>query len=75
MRNITIPRYANLRCAELGHDSFIPNWHTEPIDYALMPRLVIPPIKVSDVARDGFHYGINTHRMIAQQFTTLLAAG
>lgn len=50
--------------------SFIPNWHDTTIDYGTL-MAPIPPV---DVARDGFHYGPRTHRMLAVKFTNLLAA-
>ena len=49
--------------------SFIPNWHPISIDYTSLGLNVIPPINIIDVARDGFHYGVKTHQLLA---TTLL---
>jgi hypothetical protein len=61
-------KISNLR-VPLIH-SFIPNWHTSDINYTSIGTNVIPPIGVIDLARDGFHYGPATNRLLA---TTLLA--
>ena len=53
--------------------SFIPNWHDAPVDYAVMPGMILPPIESVDCARDGFHYGPRTHQLLANQITSLLA--
>ena len=45
--------------------SFIPNWHTQKVDYTGM----VAPISMLDFARDSFHYGPKTHLYL----TTLLA--
>lgn len=50
--------------------SFIPNWHTLPVDYDSLGLNVVPPINIIDVARDGFHYGVRTNQLLA---TNLLA--
>jgi hypothetical protein len=47
----------------------IPGWHDD-FDYHLWP--VIKPIQPIDLARDGFHYGPLTHRLLAEKFTNLL---
>lgn len=52
--------------------SFIPGWHTQFVDYTKLPGKVIPPTKIIDLARDGFHYGVQTHKELAKQFTNLL---
>lgn len=51
--------------------SCIPNWNDVKIDYRQYQML--EPIALQDLARDGFHYGPNTHRELAKKFTTLLA--
>jgi hypothetical protein len=51
--------------------SFIPNWHNQPVDCNL-PNAV-QPINQIDCARDGFHYGVQTHLILATQITNLLA--
>jgi hypothetical protein len=51
--------------------SFIPNWHNQPVD--LWITNVIQPTNQIDRARDGFHYGTQTHLMLAKQITNLLA--
>lgn len=51
---------------------FIPNWHDQPVDYHAFGRNVLPPVTQLDFARDGFHYGIQTHRKLADQITSLL---
>lgn len=53
--------------------SFIPNWHTQPVDYSKFGNNILQPTKKIDFARDGFHYGVNTNRLLAQQLTNLLA--
>lgn len=50
--------------------SFIPNWHDRPVSYVNS----IPPVKQIDHARDGFHYGPQTHRLVAEKITNLLVA-
>jgi len=51
--------------------SFIPNWHPQPVEYN--SSNLIQPIKQIDFARDGFHYGVQTHLALAKQITNLLA--
>ena len=51
--------------------SFITNWHNQPIDCNLSN--VIRPVDQIDYARDGFHYGIQTHLKLAKKITNLLA--
>lgn len=53
--------------------SFISDWHTQVIDYALLPGKVIAPMSKIDLARDGFHYGPQTHCLLANKITSLLA--
>jgi hypothetical protein len=50
--------------------SFIPNWHSQPVECNL-PNAT-QPINQIDHARDGFHYGTQTHSMLAKQITNLL---
>jgi hypothetical protein len=50
--------------------SFIPNWHAELFDYSNIRGIC--PVKQIDNARDGFHYGIETHRSIANAISKLL---
>ena len=54
--------------------SFIPNWHDKPISY----NNFLEPIKVIDKARDYFHYGPKTTRLLAKmihsKLTTLLVS-
>lgn len=52
---------------------FITNWHTSVIEYSKLPGKVIRPTRKTDLARDGFHYGINTNHQLAQSITSLLA--
>lgn len=52
--------------------SFIPNWHTAPIDYKALGTNVIAPIEQIDYARDKFHYGSQTGAKIATAITNLL---
>jgi hypothetical protein len=54
--------------------SFIPNWHEVAVDYNLFLGVIIPPIKIVDFARDGFHYGVQTNEQLAQQISTSLLA-
>jgi lysophospholipase L1-like esterase len=53
--------------------SFIHNWHDQPVDYASLGQNVIPPMAQLDFARDGFHYGPQTHQVLAAKITNLLA--
>ena len=53
--------------------SFIPNWHDQPVDYATLGQNIIPPVAQLDFARDGFHYGSQTHQVLADKITNLLA--
>lgn len=53
---------------------FVNNWHTQPVDYNSLPGKVIAPIAAIDLARDGFHYGIDTNRRLAERITNLLVA-
>lgn len=48
--------------------SFITDWHDQPVDYAQLPKSTVPPIVKRDLARDSFHYGIKTHRSLAEKF-------
>jgi len=48
--------------------SFITSWHNEPVNYAQLPGVVFPPIVKRDLARDSFHYGAKTHRLLAEKF-------
>jgi len=50
--------------------SFIPNWHGRPVDFNL-PNAVQPTNQI-DRARDGFHYGTQTHLVLDNQITNLL---
>jgi hypothetical protein len=49
----------------------IPGWH-DGFDHDLWP--VVKPMAPVDLARDGFHYGPLTHRLLAEKFTNLLGA-
>jgi len=49
----------------------IPNWHDD-FEYDLWP--VMKPLRPIDLARDGFHYGPLTHRLLAEKITNLLGA-
>ena len=49
----------------------IPNWHDD-FDHNLWP--VVEPLAPIDLARDGFHYGPSTHRLLAENITNLLGA-
>jgi len=49
--------------------SVIPDWH-DNFDYQSWP--VIPPPRIIDRARDGFHYGPKTNRVFADTVTSLL---
>lgn len=51
---------------------FINNWHTQTVDYKSLPGKVIAPIATIDLARDGFHYGTETNRQLAERITSLL---
>ena len=48
--------------------SFITNWHDQPVDYSQLPGIVVLPIAIKDFARDGFHYGVQTHCSLANHF-------
>jgi hypothetical protein len=52
--------------------SFIPNWHDQKLDYTVLGSNVVAPMPMIDRARDKFHYGVLTHRRLAQVFTNLL---
>jgi lysophospholipase L1-like esterase len=52
--------------------SFITNWHDIYIDYQQFGPNILPPQTQLDYARDGFHYGSRTHRLIADKITSLL---
>jgi hypothetical protein len=52
---------------------FVPNWHTQDVNYSKLPGKVISPLVPIDLARDGFHYGVATNQQLAQQITNLLA--
>jgi hypothetical protein len=50
--------------------SFISNWHTSTVN---CPQSnIILPLEQIDYARDGFHYGPNTHLQLAKKITSLL---
>jgi hypothetical protein len=51
---------------------FVPRWHDLAVNYSQFKSLIIPPIDVVDLARDGFHYGPNTHHRLAQLYATNL---
>jgi hypothetical protein len=53
--------------------SFIPNWHDQSVNYAALGNNILSPVLQIDQARDGFHYGVETHRRLAKKITTLLA--
>jgi hypothetical protein len=53
--------------------SFIPNWHNTVVDYTQFGEHVLSPQTQLDCARDGFHYGPLTHRLLADKITSLLA--
>jgi hypothetical protein len=52
--------------------SFICNWHDQSVNYLELGNDVIPPIAQLDFARDGFHYGPQTHLKLANKITSLL---
>jgi len=52
--------------------SFICNWHDQSVNYLELGNDVIPPIAQLDFARDGFHYGPQTHLELANKITSLL---
>ena len=52
--------------------SFIHNWHDQAIDYSTLGKNVIAPLTPVDLARDGFHYGPETHRLLVREITNLL---
>lgn len=52
--------------------SFIPGWHELSVDYTTLSGQIVSPVTVVDLARDGFHYGVETHRQLAQQISTSL---
>ena len=54
--------------------SFIPNWHELSVDYTTLSGQIIPPITMIDRARDGFHYGVQSNKHLAQQISTNLLA-
>lgn len=62
--------YNKINCQNIIH-SAIPNWHDNfPYEnYALLP-----PVQKQDLARDGFHYGPVTNRILAEQITNLLVS-
>lgn len=64
-----IKNYQSIEFSPTIH-SVIPGWH-EGFDYAQYP--VVPPVEIVDLARDGFHYGVETHCNLAKTFTNLLA--
>lgn len=60
------------KCSRLIHElcaaipvieSFIPRWHEPFVDYA---QGQVPPIAQIDRARDGFHYGPQSHVLLAR---------
>lgn len=55
--------------------SFITDWHPEYVSYQELGTNVICPITKIDLARDSFHYGANTHRLLAEKITNLLVPG
>jgi hypothetical protein len=55
-------------------NSFIPNWHDLTVDYVGLSKHVVTPVNVIDLARDGFHYGVKTNQLLAQQISTNLLA-
>ena len=66
----------NLICSHAGSTklihSFIHNWHDCLVDYSVLGNNVIPPIVPIDRARDNFHYGPQTHQVLADKITNLL---
>jgi hypothetical protein len=65
--------HINMLCSDLQLiHSFIPNWHDQPLDYTALGSNVVAPMPIMDYARDKFHYGVLTHRRLAQVFTNLL---
>lgn len=52
--------------------SFIPNWHTQPVDYKKFSNNLLPPMPTTDLARDGFHYGHNTQMALATEIAKSL---
>jgi hypothetical protein len=53
--------------------SFIPFWHDAAVDYTPFGTNLLLPQSQLDHARDGFHYGPHTHRLLADLITNLLA--
>lgn len=47
--------------------SFISDWDPAGINYKDHGCNMLAPVKKLDLARDGFHYGVKTHQMLAQQ--------
>ena len=67
---LNFDRVSNLKIPTIH--SFITTWHTASIDYAELGPNVIPPQPIGDLARDGFHYGPETHQRLAEKITNLL---
>ena len=56
--------------------SFIADWDSVGIDYKPLGQNILPPVEKKDLARDGFHYGVKTNYLLAQDLaniTNLLA--
>ena len=53
--------------------SFIPKWHPVDVDYTSLGTNVLAPTKQIDIARDSFHYGVETNQELARLITSLLA--
>jgi hypothetical protein len=51
--------------------SFISDWDPVGIDYATRGLNVLAPIQKQDLARDGFHYGVKTHQMLAHELSKI----
>ena len=51
--------------------SFITDWDTTGVDYKSYGPNMLPPIKKLDLARDGFHYGIKTHSVLARALANI----
>jgi hypothetical protein len=65
--------HISMLCSDLQLiHSFIPNWHDQKLDYSVLGSSVVAPMPMIDRARDKFHYGVLTHRRLAQVFTNLL---
>lgn len=51
--------------------SFISDWDPVGIDYTARGSNILAPIKKQDLARDGFHYGVETHYTLARRLANV----